>query len=148
MVEAKKQHRSAYADRLIAALSDAKKSDNELAAHLGVSIQALRKLWRGESQALTAENNSKAAGFVGYRSDYLATGTGPRKYGQSATVETVSAATMSERARSIAERLDALTGARRDLAYALMEQTLSTIEAGEAPGQESSASAKRRSRKA
>ena len=147
MVKANRQ-RSAYADRLQAALREAKKTDNELAAHLGVSIQAVRKLWRGDSQALTAGNNPKAAALVGHCSDYLAVGSGPRRTGQSAATEDVQRkATLSERAASIAERLDALSPDRRMRAYALMDLTLSTVEAEE-DARKGSADAKRRSRKA
>ena len=48
--------------------------DADLAKHLGVSIQAIKKLWTGATQALSAENTSKAAAYLHTDTDLLATG--------------------------------------------------------------------------
>jgi len=65
-----------YKDRLAAALKAAQVSDNQLAAHLNVSIQAVRKVAAGTTTAFTAENNAKAARFLRVSPDWLATGEG------------------------------------------------------------------------
>jgi hypothetical protein len=49
-----------------------------LAERLGVSYQAARKALSGDTKALTAENNVKAARVLGVSSEWLATGDGPR----------------------------------------------------------------------
>lgn len=48
-----------------------------LAAHIGVSYQAIKKLLDGGSKMLNAENNVKAAHALGVSSEWLATGKGP-----------------------------------------------------------------------
>lgn len=65
-----------YKDRLAEALRSANASDTQLAKHLGVSIQAIRKVAAGTTIALTAENNSRAARFLKVSPDWLATGEG------------------------------------------------------------------------
>lgn len=65
-----------YKDRLAAALKAAQVSDNQLAKHLDVSIQAVRKVAAGTTSAFTAENNAKAAKFLRISPDWLATGDG------------------------------------------------------------------------
>lgn len=64
-----------YKDRLIAAMSTFV-TVSQLADALGVSYQAVKKVTDGKSAAFTAENNSKAAAFLGVSSDWLATGSG------------------------------------------------------------------------
>ncbi len=49
-----------------------------LAEQLGVSYQASKKALSGDTKALTAENNVKAAHALGVSSEWLATGEGPR----------------------------------------------------------------------
>lgn len=51
-------------------------SISSLAAALGVSYQAIKKLHNGTSKAFSAENNSKAATILGVSPDWLATGDG------------------------------------------------------------------------
>ena len=47
-----------------------------LAEELGVSYVAVKKVLDGQTRAFTAENNSKAAAFLGVSPDWLATGEG------------------------------------------------------------------------
>lgn len=47
-----------------------------LAAELGVSYVAVKKVLDGLTRAFTAENNSRAAAFLGVNPDWLATGEG------------------------------------------------------------------------
>ncbi len=47
-----------------------------LAAELGVSYVAVKKVLDGLTRAFTAENNSRAATFLGVNPDWLATGEG------------------------------------------------------------------------
>ncbi len=49
-----------------------------LAAAIGVSYQAVKKVLGGSSAAFSAANNSKAAKFLGVNSHWLATGEGPK----------------------------------------------------------------------
>ena len=65
-----------YKERLAAALAHAQVTDTQLAKKLDVSIQAVRKIAAGTTAAFTAENNSKAARFLGVSPDWLATGEG------------------------------------------------------------------------
>jgi len=65
-----------YGMRLTTAMHARGVSAQQLAAYLGVSYQAVRKVLRGESTALTAFNNSRASRFLEISSDWLATGDG------------------------------------------------------------------------
>lgn len=65
-----------YGDRLQLAMDMAKASRKDLAGSLGVSVQAVGDVLRGKSSAFTAENNSKAAQFLGVDPNWLATGEG------------------------------------------------------------------------
>lgn len=65
---------STYGQRLAEALKESKKSRKNLADALGISVQAVGDAIRGKTAAFTAENNSKAAVFLGIDSDQLATG--------------------------------------------------------------------------
>ena len=49
-----------------------------LADALGLSYQAVRKVLIGETNAMTAENNDRAAAWLHVHSRWLATGKGPR----------------------------------------------------------------------
>lgn len=69
---------TSYQDRLNSAMSDAGVDTSRLAAHLGVSYQAIRKAQDGRSKSLSAANNAAAAAFLGVSPDWLATGTGSR----------------------------------------------------------------------
>lgn len=48
----------------------------ELADAIGISFQAVAKLWADTSKAFTAINNSRAAAYLKVSSDWLATGEG------------------------------------------------------------------------
>lgn len=67
-----------YSERLISAMQAAAVGAQQLARHLGVSIQAVNKAVDGKTSALSAPNNSKAARLLGVDSDWLATGEGSR----------------------------------------------------------------------
>ena len=66
-----------YSERLQAAMTLRKISVAELAKGIGLSYQAVKKVFDGKSNAFTAENNSKAAKVLGIHPDWLATGLGP-----------------------------------------------------------------------
>lgn len=61
-----------YGQRLAEALKAAKKSRRELATALGISVQAVGDVIRGDTIAFTAENNAKAALFLGVSPNRLA----------------------------------------------------------------------------
>ncbi len=63
-----------YANRLDAAIKNAKSSASQLSAELGISYQAIKKVLDGKSTALNAENHMRAARFLGVNSFWLATG--------------------------------------------------------------------------
>jgi len=65
-----------YGMRLNAAMQARGVSAQQLATHLGVSYQAIRKVLKGQSTALTAFNNSRASRFLKVSGDWLATGDG------------------------------------------------------------------------
>lgn len=63
-----------YWKRLLEAMTHAGVAKAQLQAHLGVSYQAMKKLEDGKTKSLTAENNAKAAKFLGVNAYWLATG--------------------------------------------------------------------------
>jgi hypothetical protein len=65
-----------YADRLTAAMSAAGVSVPALAKELKISYQAVKKVVDRKSGAFSAENNEKAARFLGISSRWLALGDG------------------------------------------------------------------------
>lgn len=65
-----------YKDRLAEAMKDAKLSPADLARELKLSYQAVSKVLKGGQFGM--ENNLKAAKRLGVRSEWLATGKGPR----------------------------------------------------------------------
>ena len=65
-----------FGSRLKLAMFEAKISRKDLAANLGISVQAIGMVISGQSKAFTAENNAKAAEFLGCNSRWLATGAG------------------------------------------------------------------------
>lgn len=70
---------SEFRDRLDQAMKAAKPhpvSTQQLADHLGVSYQAIKKLLNVGSNAMSAKNTSVAAAFLGVSSTWLATGKG------------------------------------------------------------------------
>lgn len=62
--------------RLIEAMRLANKSTQNVADHLGISYQAVKKVLDGKSSALNAENTAKAARYLGVDIYWLATGEG------------------------------------------------------------------------
>jgi hypothetical protein len=68
-----------YGSRLEEALQESGKDRAELAQCLGISVQAIGQVMRGETRALTAENSAKAARFLGVDDYWLATGEGAKK---------------------------------------------------------------------
>ena len=67
-----------FKDRLIEAMQAAGVSRQELADHLKVSYQAIRKAAEGESKSMSAANNARAAAFLKVSPDWLATGKGEK----------------------------------------------------------------------
>lgn len=67
-----------YADRLKRAMQHRTPpvQRKDLAAALGISVQALGLVLRGESKSLTAENNAAAAKYLGVNPTWLATNEG------------------------------------------------------------------------
>lgn len=65
-----------YSDRLNEGMRLAKKSKQNLADHLGISYQAVKKAIDGKTSALNAENSARAARYLGVDSHWLATGEG------------------------------------------------------------------------
>lgn len=65
-----------YSDRLNAALKARSTSISQLAAGMGVSYQAVKRVLDGLSKAFSAANNTKAAAFLRISPDWLATGQG------------------------------------------------------------------------
>lgn len=68
-----------YQVRLNEALADAAVDTTALAAAIGVSYQAIKKVREGKTHALSSENNSKAAAYLGVSGDWLATGKGEKR---------------------------------------------------------------------
>ena len=68
--------KSTYGQRLEQALTTSGKDRQELADDLGISVQAVSQVLLGKTKALTAENSSRAAKFLGVDSFWLATGSG------------------------------------------------------------------------
>lgn len=65
-----------YSDRLTASMQQAGVSVTRLAARLGVSYQAVKKVLDGKSKCFSAENNARAAALLGISPDWLVTGKG------------------------------------------------------------------------
>lgn len=65
-----------YSERLASALKARNTTVSELAAGMGVSYQAVKRVLDGLSKAFSASNNTKAAAFLRINPDWLATGQG------------------------------------------------------------------------
>lgn len=65
-----------YGERLKLALETAKKSRKDLAAAMGITVQAIGDVINGKTRAFTAENNARAAAFLSANPSWLATGDG------------------------------------------------------------------------
>lgn len=65
-----------YGKRLEVAIETRRKDIKSLSDSLGVSVQAIYSVIRGQTRALTAENNSLAARYLTISPDWLATGIG------------------------------------------------------------------------
>lgn len=63
-----------YGERLSEAIDLAKESRESLAEALDISVQAVGAVIRGDTRAMTAENNAKAARFLAVNPFWLATG--------------------------------------------------------------------------
>lgn len=68
-----------YGSRLLIAMEAKNATRKDLASALGVSVQAVGDVLRGKSGAFTAENNAKAARYLGVNPNWLATGNGQMK---------------------------------------------------------------------
>ena len=65
-----------YGKRLQQAIGHAKTSRQKLATALEISVQAVGDVINGKTRAFTADNNAKAARFLGVSSDWLASDEG------------------------------------------------------------------------
>lgn len=65
-----------YSDRLRAAMEARSTSVSQLAAGMGVSYQAVKRVLDGLSKAFSAANNARAASYLLVNPDWLATGEG------------------------------------------------------------------------
>lgn len=65
-----------YKDRFAEAMKLAGVAEHQVAAALGISYQAVKKVLAGTTSALTASNNSVAATYMKVDADWLATGLG------------------------------------------------------------------------
>lgn len=65
-----------YKDRLALAMKTAGASITSLSRALGLSYQGVRKVVQGDTRSFTAENNARAAEFLGVDPNWLATGRG------------------------------------------------------------------------
>lgn len=68
-----------YSARLKAAMDARSVSVSQLAAGMGVSYQAVKRVLEGLSKAFSAANNANAASFLRVNPDWLATGAGEMK---------------------------------------------------------------------
>lgn len=68
-----------FKDRLAWAMKEENVGTQQLADHLHVSYQAIKKLLDGTSKSMTAKNNDAAASFLKVSSRWLASGKGPRR---------------------------------------------------------------------
>lgn len=67
---------SDYKDRFVWAMVEAGKDAHAVADHLRISYQAVMKVLSGGSRRMAADNNARAAKFLGVSADWLATGAG------------------------------------------------------------------------
>jgi transcriptional regulator with XRE-family HTH domain len=72
-----------YTQRLAQCMKDLGLEPKDLAAAVGFSIQAAKKLYIGTSKMANAENNVHIAAWLGVSSEWLATGKGDKKAGAS-----------------------------------------------------------------
>jgi transcriptional regulator with XRE-family HTH domain len=102
---------STFGERLVEAMGT-EVDRKELAAALGVSYQAIRKVEIGETVALTAENCARAARFLKVDMFWLATGEGEMR---------VSQPTFSPWAIEVAEWFDSMKDrAKQERAYGII----------------------------
>lgn len=67
-----------YGDRLKEALARSGKDRKGLATAMGISVQAVGGVINGGTKAFTAENNARAASYLGVNPSWLATGEGSK----------------------------------------------------------------------
>lgn len=67
-----------YGDRLKEALAQSNKDRKGLAAAMGITVQAVGGVINGGTKAFTAENNARAAAYLGVNPSWLATGEGSK----------------------------------------------------------------------
>lgn len=68
-----------YRDRFACAMKLAVIDEHAVAAALGISYQAVKKVLVGSTKMLKADNNSVAAKLMNVDPDWLATGEGPMR---------------------------------------------------------------------
>lgn len=106
-----------YSERIAASMKNAGVSVSSLAANLGVSYQAVKKVVDGKSRAFTAENNAKAAAFLHVSPDWLATGKGEMRLTPLSSTSTVGGGLSIEQALEVvAAKLNELPSDAREAA--------------------------------
>lgn len=110
-----------YGNRLNQALAHAKKTRGQLAEAIGLSVQSVGQVIKGDTRAFTAENNAYTAKFLRVSSYWLATGKGDM------TAKDDSSDYFTANARELATVFDMIPESdtlRRAKAYTLAMQAL------------------------
>lgn len=100
-----------YDERFAALLTERGLTEKDVAAALGVSYQAVKKIVDGKSKMMAADNNARAAALLNVDSDWLATGDGHRERGRSP---------FSPAAQKVAQQFDQLTPEQQRTILALL----------------------------
>ena len=120
-----------YEKRLKEAMADAGVNVTALARAIKKSYQAVKKVCDGKSGAFNAENNSRAAAFLGVNPDWLATGSGSKTPAsgapdaQAASLYMVNTATWTPQALQAATLVNILkTDADRELVLEMINRVV------------------------
>lgn len=109
-----------FGSRLTRALALADKSQRELAAELGISVQAVGQVIAGKTKAMTAENTARAARYLKINQLWLATGEGhPRPDGGSDLNVSAQEASVLSDLRAIRHRAPMIYEQLRDRIHAV-----------------------------
>ena len=119
---------STYGSRLQAALERKQASRAELAKAIGRTPQAVGQVINGSTKALTAENNSLAAIYLGVNPHWLATGEGdiaPTGQGETSNVTTLPAPRRTvDTLTELQAIVDSLTPLLRDAGLSVLHKWL------------------------
>lgn len=107
-----------YWERISEAMGHAGVTPKQLQSSLGISYQAMKKLEDGKTKSLSAENNARAARFLGVNSHWLATGEErmldiKRDVATEDSRPNAEAVTLAQALEVIADQLNTLTDERR-----------------------------------